>query len=57
MVQLIRKMRLEDIYSLTSLADKELDKVLQSMDENHFTEDTLIVRVSDHGDMAMAHCM
>jgi choline-sulfatase len=42
---------------LTSLVDQEIMKVLQALDHNHFTEKTLIVRISDHGDMAMAHGM
>jgi arylsulfatase A-like enzyme len=42
---------------LTSLADKEIMKVLEALDANNFTDNTLIVRISDHGDMAMAHHM
>jgi len=42
---------------LTSLVDKEIAKVLHSLDENGLTDDTLIVRISDHGDMSMAHNM
>lgn len=42
---------------LTSLADQEIMKVLQALDHNNFTDKTLIVRISDHGDMAMAHGM
>ncbi|MBL4704796.1 MAG: sulfatase-like hydrolase/transferase [Flavobacteriales bacterium] len=42
---------------LTSVVDKEINKVLDALEENGFTEDTLIVRISDHGDMAMAHGM
>jgi len=42
---------------LTALVDKEINKVLDALDNNGFTEDTLIVRISDHGDMAMAHGM
>ena len=42
---------------LTSQVDKELNKVLMALDHNQLTEDTLIVRVSDHGDMSMAHGM
>ena len=42
---------------LTSVVDKEINKVLDAMDTNGFTDDTLIVRISDHGDMAMAHGM
>lgn len=42
---------------LTSLVDQEIMKVLQALDHNNFTDKTLIVRISDHGDMAMAHGM
>jgi choline-sulfatase len=42
---------------LTSLVDQEFMRVLEALDRNHFTEKTLIVRISDHGDMAMAHGM
>lgn len=42
---------------LTSLVDKEIDKVLNALDANNLTDDTLIIRTSDHGDMAMAHGM
>jgi arylsulfatase A-like enzyme len=42
---------------LTSLADQEIMKVLKALDHNNFTDKTLIVRISDHGDMAMAHGM
>ncbi len=42
---------------LTSLVDQEIVKVLDALDDNGFTPDTLIVRISDHGDMAMSHGM
>lgn len=42
---------------LTSLVDKEINKVLHALDENNLTDDSLIVRISDHGDMGMAHGM
>lgn len=42
---------------LTSVVDKEIEKVLNALDKAGLTEDTLIVRLSDHGDMAMAHGM
>lgn len=42
---------------LTSLVDKEIKKVLDVLDENEMTDDSLIVRISDHGDMAMSHGM
>lgn len=42
---------------LTSLVDQEIMKVLNALEDNNFTDTTLIVRISDHGDMAMAHGM
>lgn len=42
---------------LSSLVDKEINKVLQALDDNEMTDETLIVRISDHGDMAMSHGM
>lgn len=42
---------------LTSQVDKEINKVLDAIDRNKMTNDSLIVRVSDHGDMAMSHGM
>lgn len=42
---------------LTSLVDKEIEKVLNALDENNMTDDSLIVRISDHGDMSMSHGM
>lgn len=42
---------------LSSVVDKEINKVLNALDDNGLTDDTLIVRISDHGDMAMAHGM
>lgn len=42
---------------LTSIVDKEINKVLDTLENNGLTEDTLIVRISDHGDMAMSHGM
>ncbi len=42
---------------LTALVDKEINKVLGALSGNGFADDTLIVRISDHGDMAMAHGM
>lgn len=42
---------------LTSLVDKEINKVLNALDDAGMTNDTLIVRTSDHGDMSMAHGM
>lgn len=42
---------------LTSVVDKEINKVLNALDDHHYTDNTLIIRTSDHGDMAMAHGM
>jgi arylsulfatase A-like enzyme len=42
---------------LSSLVDGEINKVLDALEANGLTEDTLIVRISDHGDMAMSHGM
>ncbi len=35
--------------------DSQILKVLDSLDANGFTEDTLIVRTADHGELAMSH--
>lgn len=40
---------------LCSLADKELNKVLEAMDKKNLTDNTLILRLSDHGDMVVSH--
>ncbi|MEO6047690.1 MAG: sulfatase-like hydrolase/transferase, partial [Candidatus Kapaibacterium sp.] len=40
---------------LSSLVDAEIMKVLQKLDETNRTHDTVVIRISDHGDMAMAH--
>jgi len=42
---------------LTSLVDLEIDKVLGALKNNKRTKDALIIRISDHGDMAMSHGM
>ncbi len=42
---------------LTSLVDTEIAKVLKALKANPKTKDALIIRVSDHGDMAMSHGM
>lgn len=42
---------------LTSLVDMEIDKVMKVLKKNQLIDDTLIVKVSDHGDMAMSHNM
>lgn len=40
---------------LCSLADKELNKVLDALDKKQLTDNTLILRLSDHGDMTVSH--
>lgn len=40
---------------LSSVVDKEINKVLESLDHNDLSKETLIVRISDHGDMGMSH--
>lgn len=35
--------------------DHEIMKVLERLDANNLTDDTIIFRISDHGDMAMSH--
>ena len=42
---------------LTSVVDNEIDKVLKALKKNPKTRNSLIIRVSDHGDMAMSHGM
>jgi arylsulfatase A-like enzyme len=37
------------------LADLQLRKILQALDENDLTDNTIVVFLSDHGDMASAH--
>lgn len=40
---------------LSSVVDNEINKVLNALDSEGFTDNTLIIRTSDHGDMQMAH--
>jgi len=40
---------------LCKLVDNEIMKVLNTLDETGRTDDTIIFRISDHGDMAMSH--
>jgi arylsulfatase A-like enzyme len=40
---------------LCQLVDKEIMRVLNTLDETGRTNDTLVLRISDHGDMAMSH--
>lgn len=35
--------------------DKQISKVLDALDANGLTEDTIIIRTSDHGELAMSH--
>lgn len=42
---------------LTAVVDSEISKVLKALKRNPKTKDSLIIRVSDHGDMAMSHGM
>lgn len=40
---------------LSSLVDKEMNYVLDALDKKGLTEDTLVIRISDHGDMKVSH--
>ncbi len=40
---------------LSTVVDREIMRVLDALDETGRTSDTVIIRTSDHGDMAMAH--
>jgi arylsulfatase A-like enzyme len=40
---------------LAQTVDKQILQVLEALNRSRFSDDTLIVRISDHGDMAMAH--
>lgn len=40
---------------LASVVDKEIMRVLETLDETGQTDNTMIIRISDHGDMAMSH--
>ena len=40
---------------LSSVVDKEINRILKVLEDQAFTENTLIVRISDHGEMAMSH--
>ncbi|MBL4708219.1 MAG: sulfatase-like hydrolase/transferase [Flavobacteriales bacterium] len=40
---------------LTSVVDQEINKVLNALEEFEHDENTLVIRISDHGDMGMAH--
>jgi arylsulfatase A-like enzyme len=40
---------------LHKVVDNEMMKVLRKLDEKNLTDSTLIIRVSDHGDLGMSH--
>jgi choline-sulfatase len=40
---------------LNTLVDAQIGRVLDALDRNNLTSDTLIVRTSDHGELGMAH--
>ena len=40
---------------LHTVVDQHISKVLAKLDERGLTDDTIIIRVSDHGDMGMSH--
>jgi arylsulfatase A-like enzyme len=42
-------------YYCQYLADRQLSKILQALDDNRLTENTIVVFLSDHGEMAGAH--
>lgn len=42
---------------LKTLVDWEMEKILNALDVKGMTEDTLIIRVADHGEMCLAHGM
>ncbi|MEA2600608.1 MAG: hypothetical protein QOF89_1600 [Acidobacteriota bacterium] len=40
---------------LAQTVDEQILQVLEALNRSRFSDDTFIVRISDHGDMAMAH--
>ncbi len=40
---------------LNQQVDAQIVKVLDALDANGLTEDTLVIRTSDHGELAMSH--
>ena len=40
---------------LKTLVDKEMGKVLDALDAKGLTEDTLIIRTADHGELCLSH--
>ncbi|NJL55139.1 sulfatase-like hydrolase/transferase [bacterium] len=51
-----RKLNYARFYAyLCREVDKQIGKVLDALDANGLTENTLVIRTSDHGELAMAH--
>ncbi|BEG99471.1 sulfatase family protein [Bacteroides sedimenti] len=42
-------------FRLTEIVDAEIGKILKALDDNHLTENTIIIFSSDHGDGTGAH--
>lgn len=42
-------------YSLNLTADRNINKILQALDKNNLTENTIVIFTSDHGDFVGAH--
>ena len=42
-------------YSLNLTADRNINKILQALDKNNLTENTIVIFTSDHGDFIGAH--
>ncbi|NES24356.1 MAG: sulfatase-like hydrolase/transferase [Symploca sp. SIO3E6] len=40
---------------LKTLVDKEMGKILDALEEKNLTNDTLIIRTSDHGELCLSH--
>jgi choline-sulfatase len=40
---------------LIQVVDRQILKLLEALDANGLTDDTLVIRTSDHGELAMAH--
>lgn len=50
------KQRYVNFYAyLQTLADQEFGKILDALDDKGLTDDTLIILMSDHGEMGLAH--
>jgi choline-sulfatase len=51
-----RQLRYARFYAdLNAEVDRQIGKVLDALDARGLTDDTLIIRTSDHGELAMAH--